>query len=59
MTAVLHCWAGKLDGLEAGTEAWAEAYHREFEGEGTCMLERGHGGPHEFWPDGDIGVEFL
>lgn len=53
---VLHCWAGNMDDLEFGSEEWAEAMGKP---SGTCMLESGHSGPHDFTPDSDIEVEFL
>jgi hypothetical protein len=45
-----------MDDLEFGSEEWAEAMGKP---SGTCMLESGHSGPHDFTPDSDIEVEFL
>jgi hypothetical protein len=40
---VLHCWEGSDDG-DGCT--------------GTCLLESGHEGEHEFTPDSDIRLTF-
>lgn len=54
-----HCWADRssqaADEHGFGSEQWADA----FVANGTCMLEAGHEGPHEFTPDDQIVVEFA
>ncbi len=52
-----HCWAGATDGLEIGSQAWAEM-HARFPDGATCMLESGHDGPHIYTPDNEIIVTF-
>lgn len=54
-----HCWADQAE-FVAATEggdslAWLEAWRRN----GTCLLPRGHDGPHEWTPDGEIVAEFV
>lgn len=53
----LHCWHDGLTILE-----WLEANPdrdiEEYVGS-TCMLEKGHSGPHEFTPDDCIGIAFA
>ncbi len=57
---VLHCWQDELahvtDTYGYGSDQWAKHLVRDCGG--TCMLEDGHGGPHEFTPDDEIGVRF-
>lgn len=51
---VRHCWhdgPSLLEWIEAGKDSY------EYVGS-TCMLERGHDGPHEFTPDDQIGITF-
>lgn len=54
---VLHCWAGWRDQWEVGSPEWAASWAEETDK--TCMLERGHAGPHDFTPDDEIGVTFA
>ena len=54
MSNPLHCWHGNTDDLKVGTDEWAKAFSEP----ATCMLEAGHGGPHEYTPDGEIEIEF-
>lgn len=57
----LHCWMGKSLHIEKTfgfhSEQHIETYMDDFV-DGTCMLEAGHDGPHEFTPDSQIGVTF-
>jgi len=63
---ILHCWAGHLDSLGFGSEAWLDEAVRQIERDGwdvpfrdgTCLLAAGHAGPHEFTPDDEIVVRF-
>jgi len=59
----LHCWMGYIESLEFGSEAWVAAYAAggpdALPKDGTCLLEDGHEGPHEFQPDDEIEVRFL
>ncbi len=50
----VHCWAGKADQHEFGSDKWAEAY----ENDGTCFRLSGHFGAHRFTPDADVLVTF-
>lgn len=54
---ILHCWAdgpSLLEWMEANPDADVEEYMGS-----TCMLEKGHDGPHEFTPDDRIGITFA
>jgi len=51
---ILHCWQGKADQYEIGSDEWVKAYPND----GTCMLEAGHKGDHEFTPDDEILICF-
>lgn len=57
---VLHCWA---DGPSIVEWIEANAHRDDFDIEDyvgwTCMLEKGHDGPHEFTPDNQIGISFA
>lgn len=60
---VLHCWTDRRTAIEEAhpndyqmRDDWAETYGDA--GNGTCMLERGHEGPHEFTPDDQIVIGF-
>lgn len=59
---VLHCWMWRREAIiEAhGIEsiAYAETYDDDWR-DGTCLLEAGHAGPHEFTDDGDITINFA
>ena len=64
---MLHCWTDKYEtlsaGLRFGSPELAEVYidtHESHGGNGgTCMLEAGHAGPHEWTPDGEMPmIEF-
>ncbi len=57
MDNILHCWVGRRDELEYGSDKWVASYADDWQ-DGTCMLERGHVGPHQFTPDSDITVSF-
>lgn len=60
----LHCWKGKREYVEE-TKGWGspeywDTYSDEGDNrDGTCMLEAGHGGEHDFTPDDKIGVTFA
>lgn len=52
-----HCWRDGpsiSEWLEANPDSDIDSYVGS-----TCMLERGHEGPHEFTPDSHIGVTFA
>ena len=60
-----HCWQGKGDWIaetfgENSPEYDAFVDERWSEGgcDSTCLLEKGHDGPHEFTPDNQIRVSF-
>lgn len=57
---VLHCWMGQREEIEErygwGSPEWVDTWADG--AEGTCMLEKGHTGPHEYTSDGDILVTF-
>jgi hypothetical protein len=63
----LHCWKDEREhladvhgwGTDAYWNAWALTWDGDVSLDGTCMLEAGHDGPHEFTPDSDIGVTFA
>ena len=53
----LHCWEDYEWTLEIGSPEWVEAKIR---GVGaTCLLERGHEGPHQWTSDDQIVVRFV
>ena len=66
----LHCWKGRKEDIEEayealhgegsffGTDEWAACYQDDWH-DGTCMLEAGHDGAHDFTDDRDIGVRFV
>ncbi len=54
---ILHCWADCESTVEIGSPEWVEA---ELNGFGaTCLLERGHTGPHQWTPDDQIEIRFV
>ncbi len=53
---MIHCWAQESDQYEFGSMDWADCVNR---GDGTCMLEEGHIGNHEFVSDDEIVVELT
>jgi len=67
---VLHCWKDRKEATEEtyesehgagsffGSDAWVNTWHDDWKN-GTCMLEAGHDGPHDFTDDDDIGVSFV
>lgn len=61
---VVHCWTGKREWAEK-TFGWGSDEHLATYSEdgdsrdGTCMLEDGHDGDHDFTPDDQIGVTFA
>jgi hypothetical protein len=67
---VLHCWMGRREATEEayeavhgkdswwGSEPFCETWQDDWK-DGTCMLEAGHDGPHEFTDDDCIGVTFV
>ena len=56
---MLHCWKDKIEWSEEtygfGSAEWAEAILHG----GTCMLQDGHDGDHEFVADNDVVIEFI
>lgn len=54
-----HCWKDKREDVEErlgiGSDEWVDSVLES----GTCMLERGHDGPHEFVPDAEIVITFT
>lgn len=59
----VHCWYGEEEHIEKtqGYDAWLDHTVACLSGEkvsATCMLPRGHAGPHEFTLDDQIGVSF-
>jgi hypothetical protein len=54
---MVHCWQGKREHTEFGSQEWHDTFLDD--GDGTCMLDDGHDGPHEFTPDSQIIVQFL
>lgn len=57
----LHCWEDRGYWF-AITFGWFSDEHIQAEyvdGGGTCMLERGHDGEHEWTSDSDIGISFA
>ena len=57
MGTTLHCWADEAD-YAANEHGWCSDEHIDVlrRGNGTCMLEAGHDGPHEWTPDADIEI---
>jgi hypothetical protein len=57
--ADVHCWKDQLEHVSEthgfGSDEWAEC---QLGSGGTCLLEHGHDGPHEFTPDDQFGVSF-
>ena len=56
-----HCWHGRIQDIEERFGSNSAEYLATFaEGfmDGSCMLEDGHDGPHEFVDDDKIGVTF-
>ena len=55
---MLHCWKCNQEAAEEefghGSDEWAKAFSEP----GTCMLEDGHAGPHQFTPDDRITIAF-
>ena len=58
----LHCWKDQREHVEEtygwGSDEWVATWLDDAVG-GTCILEAGHDGPHEFTPDDQIGVTFV
>ena len=66
----LHCWTGRKEWTEEayekehgagswwGSDAHVATYADDWK-DGTCMLEAGHDGPHDFTNDDEIGVRFV
>jgi hypothetical protein len=52
---VRHCWQGYHEQWPDGSDEWARHYH---EPSATCLLPKGHEGPHQFTPDDQIIVQF-
>lgn len=60
--AKLHCWKSKLEWLSETYGDDSDEYLSGLvseDGASTCMLERGHDGPHEWTPDGEILITFA
>lgn len=59
----MHCWKGRLEHMATLPEYDSHWYARwlagEFGADGTCMLEAGHEGDHDFMPDDEIRVAFA
>lgn len=57
---VLHCWKDEEEYFDEtygfGSDEWAAAFNR---GGGTCMLDAGHDGAHEFTPDDQFTITFA
>lgn len=57
----MHCWKDHAEHIEElfgfHSDEHIATYADGWQS-GTCMLEDGHDGPHEFTPDTDIGVKF-
>jgi hypothetical protein len=55
-----HCWKDYRAYVEELYGWGSHEWHETFEPgkSGTCMLETGHLGPHEFIPDEDIIIDF-
>ncbi len=57
-----HCWQGLVEHIEETcghhSPEHLATYADSFRS-GTCMLEDGHAGPHEFTMDAEIGVAFA
>ncbi len=57
----LRCWKDKREAIAEKFGDDSEEYWATFQEDyvsGSCMLEAGHDGPHEFTPDDEIGVRF-
>lgn len=58
---MVHCWTDKLEWIIETygdlSSHWYDYVAREGPGE-TCMLEKGHEGPHEWTPDDQIIITF-
>lgn len=58
----MHCWKDRKEHIEE-THGFHSPEHLETYSDdwrnGTCMLEDGHDGEHEFTPDSQIGVTFA
>jgi len=56
----MHCWKDRHEHVTEthgfGSDEWIASF---CEPGATCMLDAGHGGPHEWTDDGDIGVSFA
>ncbi len=58
------CWADKREFLEdlakvAPSPELLAQIEETWEMNGTCLLESGHAGPHEWTPDDQIFVKFA
>ncbi len=56
-----HCWTGKGEWLSDTYGEFSEQYGEYIAAGGmseTCMLAKGHEGPHEFVPDDQIIITF-
>lgn len=67
----LHCWKDKGEWIEETYGRWSDEHieheqqrYQAYENDdvehpgGTCMLPKGHDGPHVFTSDDDIVIDF-
>ena len=57
---IVHCWEGKGEWIEERFGFRSQEYLEYLADEDrcTCMLPRGHDGPHEWTPDKNIVIRF-
>jgi hypothetical protein len=58
VSVALHCWKDRSEHAEHVHGWGSDPYWAAVFNSGTCMLEAGHEGDHEFTPDHEIGVTF-
>lgn len=57
---MLHCWKDQREHIEETYGVGSDEWCASFDGPGgTCMLEDGHPGPHQFTDDDEICVAFV
>ena len=54
-----HCWKDKSEWTSERFGEWSSEHIEAMVDNGTCMLEDGHVGEHEFTPDSQIIITVL
>lgn len=55
MTTNLHCWHDRYDDMDPADSEYGKLFT---EGSATCMLPKGHEGPHAYTLDTEIVIGF-